>query len=340
MNLDKLTRFSLAADNTYSSKYLKDTLWSSNKIGKSYNPYYSSRYVAGLAQCYAATKEAYDRIKNNITTPHTYTTLTGVVKPHNITLDDNISVFFTYRDVCSVATTLGILEQVVLNELIRTPSSLSSTRIAAARMDLVRYLINDDIDIIDWYIPNQIADAVNLYEKAINRFGMSISFRPRSSKPVLKRSSSSFHDTYVVEKCSTETIRMYELLKGKLLGFNDTVISCNDLMLYEDKDMITITFKLSMNQETIKIGKVIPTTDEKIIKHARYDMNLDELVTVPLSVKWCYKGLDKIDRNDRAKLPTMLRKRYNNFKIEQENIKFKNKATSLAKAQRNGGDTK
>lgn len=140
-------------------------------------------------------------------------------------LENKISNFFKFRDV--LANPLGIEQTPSENRVV-----LYNTNYAASRMDLVKFTLNAKIEVITWYLNEEVANQMRVHEMSAHRKGLGIEFKVEGVK-----------SKYV-----------YELLKNKCLAKNTIEISFHELIYNEEKDTIFISFKTNISMEANKIG--------------------------------------------------------------------------------------
>jgi len=102
----------------------------------------------------------------------------------------------------------------------------------AARMDLIRYIINAELQICSWY--RSVALQAK-YGKEFSSFtrGLSVEFR--------------------VKGPAGSTGKAFDKLKDKILGINSVTISVHELIYFPDRDILLITFRPNMKERN-KIG--------------------------------------------------------------------------------------
>lgn len=146
-------------------------------------------------------------------------------KNTGLCLGNKISNFFTVGDVLN--NPLGINQTPSENKVI-----MYNTNYAASRMDLVKFSLNANIEVVSWYLNNEVANKMKVHELSQHRKGLAIEFRVEGMK-----------SKYA-----------YELLKNKCLAKNTIELSFNELIYNEEKDTVYVSFKTNIIMESNKIG--------------------------------------------------------------------------------------
>lgn len=148
-------------------------------------------------------------------------------KSTGLSLENKISNFFTVGDVLN--NPLGVVQTPSENKVI-----MYNTNYAASRMDLVKFTLNANIEVVSWYLSNEVANKMKVHELSQHRKGLAIEFRVEGMK-----------SKYA-----------YELLKNKCLAKNTIEISFNELIYNEERDTVYVSFKTNIMMESNKIGVI------------------------------------------------------------------------------------
>lgn len=139
-----------------------------------------------------------------------------------------LSTFFTLEE--GLTNRLGVKQEVPDNKVY-----LYNMNYSASRLDLIRFSLNMDFKVINWFLEEETANELKVHPSSAHRKGLGIEFK--------------------VEGVHNRNV--FDLIKNKILGKNTVVFSASELIYNEITDSIFISFKTNMAVEQGKIGIIL-----------------------------------------------------------------------------------
>ncbi|MGL5714909.1 MAG: hypothetical protein ACRCX2_17970 [Paraclostridium sp.] len=141
-------------------------------------------------------------------------------------MQNKVSNFFTAED--TLKNILGRSQSYTGNKVI-----MYNVNYTASRMDLIKFSINADMEVINWFMDETVLRDANMFALTPHGKGLAVEF-----------------------KCTSRvsTKHAYELIKNKILAKNTVEISVHELIYNEITDTIYISFKTNIEMEKNKIG--------------------------------------------------------------------------------------
>lgn len=139
---------------------------------------------------------------------------------------NKVSNFFTSQD--TVTNELAVVQSYMQDKRV-----MYNVNFAAARLDLIKFSINADIEIVNWWMSPEVMKRTNMFEFSPHAKGLAVEFK-------------------VTSRISTRYA--YEIIKNKILGKNSITLSLHELIFNEAKDTVYISFKTNIEMEKNKIG--------------------------------------------------------------------------------------
>lgn len=136
-----------------------------------------------------------------------------------------LSMFFNMED--GLKNRAGIQQEVPANKVY-----LYNMNYSASRLDLIKFALDEEFKIIDWFLEEKVADKLGVHIASASRKGLAITFRSESAN----------------------NRNLFELIKNKVLGKNSIKLSVAELIFNEAEDNIYISFKTNVDIEQSKIG--------------------------------------------------------------------------------------